>query len=110
MTVDDYIAAQPQERQAVLTEVRRTILAAMPGSEETMAYQMPAYRVGKRIVLYFGGWAKHVALYPTAAELPGGLQSEAAPYRTSKGTLQFSLKTPMPLDLIGRIAAARAAG
>jgi uncharacterized protein YdhG (YjbR/CyaY superfamily) len=110
MTVDDYIAAQPPERQVVLTAVREAILAAMPGAVETMAYQMPAYRVGKRVVLYFAGWAKHIALYPTAAEFPGGLEQEAAPYRTSKGTLQFPLKSPMPLDLIARIAACRAGG
>jgi len=108
MTVDGYIAAQPPERQAVLNAVRAAIRAAMPGAVETMAYQMPAYRVGKRIVLYFGGWAKHVALYPSAAALPDELEREAAPYRTSKGTLQFPLKAPMPLDLIGRIAASRA--
>lgn len=110
MSVDAYIAAQPPERRAVLDAVRKTILAAMPGAVETMAYQMPAYRVGKRIVLYFGGWARHVALYPTAAEFPGELEREAAPYRTSKGTLQFPLKAPIPLDLIARIAACRAAG
>jgi uncharacterized protein YdhG (YjbR/CyaY superfamily) len=37
------------------------------------------------------------------------LREELAPYRTGKGTLQFPLGKPLPLDLIGRIVEYRVA-
>ena len=33
---------------------------------------------------------------------------EIEPYETGKGTLKFSLKKPIPYELIGRVAAALA--
>ena len=108
--VDAYIAAQPETRQGALRAIRAAILAAIPEAEETMAYKMPAYRVGGRLALYFAGWAKHIALYPTGEAMPEPLADDAAPYRTGRGTLQFPLTSPLPLDLVRRIARQRAGG
>ncbi len=107
-TIDDYIAAFPDEVRPVLESVRQTIRAAAPHAVESISYGMPAFKVGKAPLIYFAGWKAHVGLYA----LPSGtaaFQSEIAPYKAAKGSVQFPLDAPMPLDLIRRMTEFRLA-
>ena len=54
-SVDEYIALQPEPVQEVLTLVRNTIRKAVPDAEEVISYQIPAYKMGGRVALYFAG-------------------------------------------------------
>ena len=112
--VDDYIATFPAEVQSVLQQIRETIHAAVPGSQEKISYDIPTItRDGKRY-LHFAGWAKHVSLYPVPetdeSEAGHALAAEMKPYLAGKGTLKFALSKPIPYDLIGRVAARLAEG
>lgn len=100
-TVDAYIAAFPTEVQSVLRQVRHTIRKAAPGADEGIAYGMPAYRFNGPLV-YFAAFTNHLGFYatPTGHE---AFQHELAPYKQGKGSVQFPLDQPMPLDLIARI-------
>lgn len=103
--IDEYIAGFPPDVQAVLQQVRETIRAAAPGAGETIAYQMPAFRLNGPLV-YFGGFKEHIGFYPT----PGGIEAfkeELASYKRAKGSVQFPLDRPIPYELIGRITAFR---
>jgi uncharacterized protein YdhG (YjbR/CyaY superfamily) len=103
--IDEYIAGFPPDVQAVLEKVRETIRAAAPEAEETMAYQMPAFRLNGPLV-YFGGFKEHIGFYPT----PSGIEAfkeELAIYKGAKGSVQFPLEQPIPYVLIGRITAFR---
>ena len=107
-TIDDYIAAFPEEVRPVLESVRRTIRAAAPQAVESISYGMPAFKIGKAPLIYFAGWKAHVGIYA----LPSGtaaFQSEIQPYKAAKGSVQFPLDAPMPLDLIRRMTEFRLA-
>jgi uncharacterized protein YdhG (YjbR/CyaY superfamily) len=55
------------------------------------------------------GWKKHIGLYPVTEALARALAVELKPYKMSgKGTVQFPLGKPMPLELIRRIVEFRA--
>jgi uncharacterized protein YdhG (YjbR/CyaY superfamily) len=106
--VDNYIASFPADVQSVLQQIRRTIRAAVPGTQEKISYDIPTMtRDGKRYV-HFAGWAKHVSLYPVPepeeTEAGSALAAELEPYLAGKGTLKFPLNKPIPYDLIGRVA------
>ncbi len=103
-TVDEYIGSFPPDVQTVLEHVRAAIRGAAPGTEERISYGIPAFTLDDRYVVYFSGWKRHVAVYPIPAADPE-LERDIAPYRAGKGTLRFPLDRPMPLELIGRIAA-----
>jgi len=106
-TVEEYLAALSPELRSVLEEVRATIIAAAPEAEECISYQMPAYRL-KGPLVYFAAWQNHVGFYPA----PRGLEEfkdELASYKGAKGSVQFPLDRPMPLDLIRRIVEFRVA-
>jgi uncharacterized protein YdhG (YjbR/CyaY superfamily) len=103
-TVDEYIASFPPETRTVLESVRGEIRQATTGTEEGISYGIPAYRIDGRYVIWFAGWKRHVSVYP----IPHGdraLDAELAPYVAARGTLRFRLDRPLPLALIGRVAA-----
>jgi uncharacterized protein YdhG (YjbR/CyaY superfamily) len=100
-TVDDYISSFPETIQKKLTEMRKIIRAAAPDAEETISYQMPAFRL-KGIVVYFGGFKDHLSFFPTGSGIEA-FQKELGPYITGKGTARFALDQPLPFDLITKI-------
>jgi uncharacterized protein YdhG (YjbR/CyaY superfamily) len=101
-SIDEYIRSFPKDVRVILEEVRRTIREAAPGAVETISYQMPAFRLNGRILVYFAAWKNHIGFYPT----PSGTEAfekDLSQYRRAKGSVQFPLDLPMPLDLITRI-------
>jgi uncharacterized protein YdhG (YjbR/CyaY superfamily) len=107
-SVDDYIAASPEAVQATLQRVRGAIQKALPGAEEIISYQMPAYKLHGRVALYFAGWKEHFSLYPAGENLVEAFKKELRSYEVSKGTIRFPLSQPVPVKLIARIAKFRA--
>src|SRR5438874_4855315 len=84
-SVDEYIATHPEDVQAVLQLVRTAIREAVPGAEEAISYQIPAYKLHGRPVLYFAGWKQHYSLYPATDHLVEAFEDDLAPYEVNKG-------------------------
>lgn len=107
-SVDEYIAAQPEDSQGVLRRVRNVLRKALPGAEETISYRIPTYKLNGAAVLYFAGWKQHYSIYPASDPLKASLASELAAYKIDKGTIRFPLSEPVPVGLIQAIARFRA--
>lgn len=100
--VDAYMHTFPQETQALLEKVRRTIRQAAPEAAEEISYGMPAYKMNGKPLVYFGGFKNHIGFYATPTG-HAGFADELAPYKQGKGSVQFPLKKPIPFDLIERV-------
>src|SRR5882724_1018637 len=107
-TVDEYLASFPDEVRTILEQIRARVHAAVPGAGERMSYGIATFTLDDRYFLYVAGWKRHVAVYPVPP-VDAALEQEIAPYRAAKGTLRFPLRTPIPYDLIGRLATVAAA-
>src|SRR5256885_12191708 len=103
-SVDDYIATQPEAAQAILERVRSAIRHAVPGAEEVISYQIPAYKLHGGTMLFFAGWKRHYSLYPAGDDLVEAFHDDLAPYQARKGTIRFPLSQPVPAQLTERIA------
>jgi uncharacterized protein YdhG (YjbR/CyaY superfamily) len=103
--VDAYIAGFPKPTQALLGKIRAAIRKAAPEADEGIGYQMPAYKFHGPLV-YFAGYDNHIGFYPGAAGI-AHFKKEIAAYKSAKGSVQFPLDQPMPLDLVARIVAFR---
>jgi uncharacterized protein YdhG (YjbR/CyaY superfamily) len=103
-SVDGYIAAQPEAARAVLERVRAAIRKALPSADETIAYNMPTYKLGGGAVIHFAAWKKHFSLYPASAKLLRFFKNDLAGATINKSTIRFPLAEPVPVELIGRIA------
>ncbi len=100
-TVDAYIANFPEEVQILLAQVRSTVKQAAPNAEERISYGMPGYYLNGQLV-FFAAFKNHIGFYatPTGHE---AFAKELAKYKQGKGSVQFPLNEPIPLDLIKRI-------
>ncbi|MBK9014160.1 MAG: DUF1801 domain-containing protein [Saprospiraceae bacterium] len=99
--IDEYIAGFPKEVQQVLEQVRATIKTAAPDAEETIAYAIPTFKLKGNLV-HFAAFKNHIGFYAT----PTGHEEfakELSFYPQGKGSVQFPLDQPMPLDLITKI-------
>jgi len=105
-TVDDYINAQLPEIAERLSAIRNIFHEALPQTQESMRYDMPAYTVGG-YHLYMSAYKNHIGMYPMYG-IPE-LDSKMLRYR-GKGTkdaLHFKHSEPLPLDLIKEIIIAK---
>jgi uncharacterized protein YdhG (YjbR/CyaY superfamily) len=99
--IDEYIKGFPAPIQKLLQQVRETIKKAAPDAEETIKYSMPTFTLNGNLV-HFAAFKNHIGLYPT----PNGIDAfkkELSVYKGAKGSVQFPLDQPMPLELIGKI-------
>lgn len=99
--IDEYIADFPEDVQERLEIIREAIQKAAPQAIEDIKYGIPTFILNGNLV-HFGGYKGHIGFYPA----PMGIEAfaeETAQYQAGKGTLQFPLDKPLPLELIDRI-------
>lgn len=101
-TIDEYIGGFPNEIQKILQDIRVTIHATAPGLEEAIRYAMPTFRLKGKNMVHFAAFKNHIGLYAT----PEGHQEfkdDFSKYKKGKGSVQFPLTEPIPLELISRV-------
>tara|TARA_R110000868_G_scaffold304437_9_gene565097 strand:- start:10940 stop:11296 length:357 start_codon:yes stop_codon:yes gene_type:complete len=107
-TVEEYISEFPIEVQEKLLCIRNQIKQHAPDAEEGISYGMPAYKLNKRPLVYYGGFKNHIGFYAT----PTGhkkFEKELSTYKQGKGSVQFPVNQPLPIELIGEIIKFRVA-
>ena len=93
-SVAEYLKAVPPAQRAALKKLRQTIKAAAPKATEVISYGIPGYKHHGMLV-YFAAFKEH--------------HKALAPYKKSKGTIQFTLEKPLPLALVRKLVKARVA-
>ena len=106
-SIDAYIAAFPGAVQAQLQALRSAIRAAAPEAEEAISYGMPTFRLKGNLV-HFAAFTHHIGFYPTPSGI-AAFQDALSGYRAAKGSVQFPVDQPLPLELIADIVRFRAA-
>jgi uncharacterized protein YdhG (YjbR/CyaY superfamily) len=107
-TIDEYLAPLSNEQRVALEKLRRAIKSAAPKAEECISYQLPAFRLGGRMLVAFGAWANHCALYPGAHPVETH-KDELKAYDTSKGSIRFQANSPLPATLVRKLVKSRIA-
>lgn len=106
-SVDEYLSDFPEATRLILEKIRAVIKAVAPEAEESFSYGMPAYKLNGRPLVYFAGYEKHIGFYATPTG-HAAFSEELSKYKQGKGSVQFPVNEPMPLDLISRIVKFRA--
>lgn len=99
--IDEYIATCPDHVRPVLEQVRQTIQGAAPNATEAIRYGIPTFVLNGNLV-HFAAFKNHIGFYATPTG-HAAFQAELARFKQGKGSVQFPLNQPMPLELIGRI-------
>lgn len=101
-TIDEYITGFPKDIQILLEQIRETIKKAAPDAEEAIKYAIPTFMQNGSNLVHFAAFKQHIGLYPTPAGIEE-FKKELSVYPNAKGSVQFPLNKPMPLNLISRI-------
>ena len=105
--IDTFIEAFPLETQKQLQLIRSTIKAAAPLAIEKINYGIPTFDLNGNLV-HFSGYKNHIGFYPGASGIKA-FTKELSAYKSSKGSVQFPINEPLPLELITRITMMRVA-
>jgi uncharacterized protein YdhG (YjbR/CyaY superfamily) len=99
-TIDDYHGLHAQAIGQMET-LRQAIRSAAPKAEETISYNMPAFRQ-HGILVYYAAYKHHIGFYPTGSPIKV-FENELTNYQTSKGAIQFPINKPIPKALVMKI-------
>lgn len=101
-TVEEYIRSFPEPIQEIMKSVRSTIQSEVPEVEEKIGYGIAGFYLKGKPLVYFAAFKNHLGFYatPTGHE---AFKRDLSIYKQGKGSVQFPLTEPMPLDLIRRI-------
>jgi uncharacterized protein YdhG (YjbR/CyaY superfamily) len=99
--IDSYIATFPVEVQGKLQKIRETVQKAAPAATEKISYGMPTFFLEGNLV-HFAAYKNHIGWYPTPSAITA-FQEELSIYQNAKGSVQFPLDLPVPLDLISKM-------
>ncbi len=103
-SIDEYLARLPSDQRAALQRLRKIVHATVPRAEEGISYQIPAFRIDGRWLVYMGAGTNHCALYGMREADPGDLEG----FDTSgKGTIRFQPDHPLPAALVRMLFWAR---
>ena len=101
-SIDQYNAALPEEVVQRMEQIRAIITQQAPEAVESISYGMPAFKLNGKPLVYYAGYKNHIGFYAT----PTGhseFAEELSHYKQGKGSVQFPLTEPLPVDLIQRI-------
>lgn len=107
LPISEYLARFHGEALARINWIRDVVAETVPGAEEALSYGIIGWKLHGRPLIYVGGLANHTGLYAT----PSGHEAftaEFARFKHGKGSVQFPLNKPLPLDLIRRVIEFRA--
>ena len=107
-SIDERLAQlAPPERKA-LERVRKIIRQAHPDATEVISYGMPGFKLRGKYLVTFEAFRDHLSLFP-GSEPVEALADKLTDYKTSKGTVQFTVEQPLPEAVIKELLAIRAA-
>jgi uncharacterized protein YdhG (YjbR/CyaY superfamily) len=104
-SIDDYFSTLTPDKRAALERLRKIIHAAVPGAEECISYQIPAFRLDGKIFMWIGATAKHCAIYGAV----GANKADLKNYDVGKGTIRFQPDDPLPATLVRKLIKTRIA-
>ncbi len=104
-SIDEYINSFSNEVQVILNCLRNAIKSAAPNATEKISYKIPTFYLNGNLV-HFAAYKNHIGFYPTSSGI-SAFQDQMRNYKISKGTIQFPLDKPIPLELVREIVAYR---
>jgi hypothetical protein len=106
--VRSYIESVDPAHRPLFERVHRLVLAAHPGADVVLSYQIPTYKVGKRR-LYVGAWQHGISIYGWQQGHDSGFTERHPELRTGKGTIRLRPQDAAAIaddELLGLVGAA----
>ena len=99
--IDDYLAGLGEADREALQRLRSTILGVIPAAEQGLSYGMPSFTAA---------YKNHLSYFPHSGSVLAGIDPQLLEGfdHSAKGTLRFSVDTPLPAELVEALIRAKA--
>jgi len=105
-SIEEYLAALPEEQRAALAKLRKTISAAAPKATEKISYAMPAFEQDGRFLVSYAAFKDHCSFYPASAL--GGRRRLGTRFRRAR-RIELGVRQSPPATLLPAAAPRTAA-
>ena len=105
-SVDDYLAALPDDKRAALARLRKLIQAAAPKAAEVISYQIPVYKHHGMLV-GFAAFKNHCSFFVMSTPVMKAYAEELEKYGGAETTIHFTVDKPLPAALVKKLVKAR---
>ena len=95
-TVDEFLAAQPEDRLKALTRLRALCVKALGGFTECMDFGMPGYKRGETVEVAFNSQKNYISVYICRQDVMDAHRVLLGALDCGKGCIRF--KKPEHLD------------
>lgn len=109
-TIDEYLAALPDDQSKALQAIRETIHRSAPDEiEEVLSFDVPTFKVGGKGLLAFSAQDNKLAFHIMSQPVMDSFRFAFKNWEISKTTLHFSPANSLPDNLVERLVKARLA-
>lgn len=107
-TIDEYHSTFPAAVQERMQQIREVIKTEAPEVEEVISYQIPAFKMGKKFLIYYAAFPNHLSISnPWSEAFLKEFETDLRGLKVSKSVIQFPNDQPLPLPLIKKMIAFR---
>lgn len=106
-SVEEYLAALPDDARDTLEKVRQAVRAAAPAATEKIGYGMPGFYLDGHPLTYYAAFKNHCSLFPASPAVIEAFAEDLERYEVAKGTIRFPIGKPLPAALVKKIVKAR---
>jgi uncharacterized protein YdhG (YjbR/CyaY superfamily) len=109
-SIDEYLAALPDDMRAALATLRALIKAAAPTATEGISYQVPVFKLNGKPLVGFGAATAHCSFFlMSTTDAMRARLAELKGYEVGGGSIRFPAKKPLPAALVTGLVKARIA-
>lgn len=97
--IDDYLKDIKSPERTQLEHIRKLVHEVAPGAEEVITYGLPGFKYQKKYLVAFAAFKDHLSIFPGAHAIEA-LEDKLTDFKTSRGTVQFTLEQPLSDDVV----------
>lgn len=108
-SIDDYVAAAPEARRAMLAAWRDLCRLRLTGFDEAMRYGMPGYSRDGQVEVGWASQARYLSLYITRTDVLEAHRARLTGLDVGKGCIRYRKPADVDLEVVDSMLKATAA-
>jgi uncharacterized protein YdhG (YjbR/CyaY superfamily) len=98
--VDDYFGGLDASNRAAFEHIRNLVMDMVPEAEQGTSYGMAALKYKQKPLLGFLAAKDHLSIFPFSSQVIDAVRDRLTAFELSKGTIRFTVATPVPDDVL----------
>jgi uncharacterized protein YdhG (YjbR/CyaY superfamily) len=98
--VDDYLRGLDEPTRAAFEHLRNLVVDLVPETEQGTSYGMATLKYRQKPLLGFLAGKHHLSIFPFSSNVVDSVRHRLTAFELSKGTIRFTIATPLPDDVV----------